>query len=1732
MKRTALLTVSTVIVLLLGSVAPLQAGDGQKKKWIDEVAVNLLPSGAMDEETCERLMRDYDPDILDWARGALANAGNWFTMRGVRVCGGAWECEWQEVKRLQPLIDRFDKNGLACGITGKHYYGKKYDVYLTCHNGPKWHEFQKQGLLSVVPLVDCVSQDNLVWPTCYCEWCRRGFLKYMRSKYSPDELKKLGVNDSWSFGGYITAKGLRRGSEDMVADPVIREYTRFIYRSNLDALADTVGQIKQIGKMLGKQIYFWGNQSNHFGRIPYCVMESDIVDVIWLEVRETQPQYVGPRKAWSAFNYKASLGAGRHRKPVWVISYRRKPNAILNALAEAQANGGVITDIWHSTVGENYEASSAFAKFVNANRSLFLHRRAVAQVALVWSMPSEFIRHFGRKPEWMGRYGLGAIASVLENAHIPYEMIVFGCPGFWEDGDTLKSLNRYDALILCDADCLTDEQITALKSFVQDGGGLLIFGECGTRNENFEKRSEPAFPQLKEGLNRSGRGRIILKPKSLLKDYLAGGMKPVAGDPSFNSLVEAVRSAIAEPLLIETDAPETVWLNIWKYEYGKKLAVHLVNYAIDPETDEVKPTPPITLRLRIPEGFDFGRVRFFSFGDAPRALDFERKDGRIVLQVPSFNHYAIAVLTTGEELEAANAIADCRKLLDRIRVASGGEPDDAFSSQLVDAEKCYRDDDFSSARSKAAALKAELKSRLSEIIERNLQREEAKRGNAIQLAKGAVRAFDFGGGSTADGFTQVAASTRYSPERGFGWEDTTALQDVDRNAPDDLHRDFVQGKTDATFICDLPNGRYDITYITGDTLLPWYRYEPRTWCDGLTNIYANGKLMLMGVPRRPDMFESYTFPVEVSDGRLRLTFQRKSRGAWQVNALVIRKATEREPEPLREGAIRDWLVIGPFDNTDCLGLVKSFPPERELDVTKTYDGKGGRVRWYRYEPKSREGFCRVGFDGLFEPSEEAVAYAVTHIKSPRATRARLAFGSTGRAVVWLNGKELIRDVKTDGLRPDEYIAQAPLKAGWNRLLVKVCHNWGKEWAFAAALLTDEKDISVSATGDLPIAKLPPRWEMNPPRIQADSSTIELGGAARLTLTFKNDSPARAISGTFRLASSKEQEKPVKIEPVGDTKFADLKPGAVASARFKVTLQRLVPPPERKGLRYLHGPEAGLQPPRLIKLLGTVETEGRALASEAQLNVLQPELRIYPTDLSCRIIERVIEMRAGGLTFAIRERGGIQYGNQTIRASIANRDYRKTHRDQWLKTFQRLDAETVVDTPSRKVLRCTFDVRGIETGTIYPDYRMELECEVRAGLPCLFVTARLRNLGEPYSAYQYWSGGRLTGYTIAGMKNMPLEPKGWNIMVSNGWVFVHTKEEPLEGFGWIVRGKAGYGEPRAPYIISDPSHKKIARGEAHEVRFVLVPARSPQTVACVNELIRLTEESFSGGSGRMWVGVCLLNPMSRATEGELLVDIPRGWRSEPEPVQRVSLEPRGWAMKVFNLVPPADARAGRYPVGVRFSIPQAGELTANSTIQFEATRKLRIPKTGTAPTIDGNDDDPCWKNAAVAAGFVLNDGSAPARHATTVRATYDNSALYLLFECEENDMNSIVSRCKDRDGVVWQDDSVEVFIDVGRTRKSYAHLVVNSLGVLMDEKGRNRNWDSGAKVAARLLRDSWRVEMAIPFSGLGRAPRKGETWGINFCRSRPRGASAEYSCWSCTFGTFHNPSRFGVATFHE
>ncbi|HUU93869.1 MAG TPA: hypothetical protein VM238_21965, partial [Phycisphaerae bacterium] len=83
--------------------------------------------------------------------------------------------------------------------------------------------------------------------------------------------------------------------------------------------------------------------------------------------------------------------------------------------------------------------------------------------------------------------------------------------------------------------------------------------------------------------------------------------------------------------------------------------------------------------------------------------------------------------------------------------------------------------------------------------------------------------------------------------------------------------------------------------------------------------------------------------------------------------------------------------------------------------------------------------------------DNRAAYVLTNVWSPAAQAVRLEMGSDDGIKVWINGKVVHSNNATRPCRPGEDKANADLKQGWNKVLVKITQG-GADWAFCIRIV--------------------------------------------------------------------------------------------------------------------------------------------------------------------------------------------------------------------------------------------------------------------------------------------------------------------------------------------------------------------------------------------------------------------------------------------------------------------------------------------------------------------------------------------------------------------------------------------------------------------------------------------------------------------------------------------------------
>ena len=167
-------------------------------------------------------------------------------------------------------------------------------------------------------------------------------------------------------------------------------------------------------------------------------------------------------------------------------------------------------------------------------------------------------------------------------------------------------------------------------------------------------------------------------------------------------------------------------------------------------------------------------------------------------------------------------------------------------------------------------------------------------------------------------------------------------------------------------------------------------------------------------------------------------------------------------EPVRK-YIPEWYLIGPFPNErkseeERLGLDAVYPPEKEIDLNKSYSGADSQlVKWQLFQtPKTG----RFQLWDKVNPYELVVVYALTYVYSPTDQILPLLLGSDDGVKVFLNNETIHRKLLVRISEPDQDIIPLKLKKGWNKLLIKIENNFGG-YAFFARIKDLENSLIIS-----------------------------------------------------------------------------------------------------------------------------------------------------------------------------------------------------------------------------------------------------------------------------------------------------------------------------------------------------------------------------------------------------------------------------------------------------------------------------------------------------------------------------------------------------------------------------------------------------------------------------------------------------------------------------------------------
>ena len=146
--------------------------------------------------------------------------------------------------------------------------------------------------------------------------------------------------------------------------------------------------------------------------------------------------------------------------------------------------------------------------------------------------------------------------------------------------------------------------------------------------------------------------------------------------------------------------------------------------------------------------------------------------------------------------------------------------------------------------------------------------------------------------------------------------------------------------------------------------------------------------------------------------------------------------------------IRNWMVIGSFDNENGKGFYEEFEPERETVFFKEYKGKVVNVKWRKIMLKGPSGIMRM--KELLYPADDSLGYLYTVVNAPAKKDYYLNISTGDSIKVFVNGKEVVSEENVNRFSFDNVVVKIGLKQGENSILIKTCQRKGS-WLVGARI---------------------------------------------------------------------------------------------------------------------------------------------------------------------------------------------------------------------------------------------------------------------------------------------------------------------------------------------------------------------------------------------------------------------------------------------------------------------------------------------------------------------------------------------------------------------------------------------------------------------------------------------------------------------------------------------------------
>jgi hypothetical protein len=293
--------------------------------------------------------------------------------------------------------------------------------------------------------------------------------------------------------------------------------------------------------------------------------------------------------------------------------------------------------------------------FYRKNRDLYLGTEDVATVGVLRSYPSITYHH------WKTQLSAILVEQALIQSRIPFHLIF---------DEPLPDLSHLKVLVLPDCECLSDEQLSRIRGFVENGGALVATGQAGLYDEWRRAREEPGLKGLVEGQEiaksnavvvergatpvgvpqrkQYGQGRVVYIPNVEFdgplpepEAYFHISNRFWKRPKNWEEITEAIRWAANNDISMQIAGPDFLVANLVEQDEKRRRLIHLVNY----NAPSVPMIPSVDVSCSVPKGKVVKDVRVYEVdSESPSTINFSAGSSAVAFTIPQVKTYSIVAI--------------------------------------------------------------------------------------------------------------------------------------------------------------------------------------------------------------------------------------------------------------------------------------------------------------------------------------------------------------------------------------------------------------------------------------------------------------------------------------------------------------------------------------------------------------------------------------------------------------------------------------------------------------------------------------------------------------------------------------------------------------------------------------------------------------------------------------------------------------------------------------------------------------------------------------------------------------------------------------------------------------------------------------------------------------------------------------------------------------------------------